>query len=150
MSFLWLEKPITIFHESFFSTNRLIRNYTWKCIWFPIVSSMHIHHIGVFIFIKLKDMVALITGYMGSPIAQFHQMRTVQSPIQCSFKTWAKHLSLKKMKEVKGQFSVFFVGVSWVKSLITCCVWDCCLFWLWGTELWVHKRSLVTYRHPGV
>lgn len=54
---------------------------------FPRVSSIHIHHIGVLIiFIKMKDIEAFyfkkLHGFM-SPIAQFHQMRTVKSPLHC-------------------------------------------------------------------
>lgn len=52
--------------SAFFSTHWLLRYDMWKCIWFPIVSAMHIHHIGVFIiFIKMKDVVAFIQWLHG-------------------------------------------------------------------------------------
>lgn len=44
--FLYLNKE-QIFMSAFFYS--LADKKLWKCIWFPIVSSMHMHHIGAFL-----------------------------------------------------------------------------------------------------
>lgn len=71
---------------------------------------MHIHHIGVFIFIKMKDMVAFILMLHGFSYCTKGQINV--HFVQIVFLQPEPKFVLKNV-EVKGQFSFI------VKSLMT-------------------------------